>query len=343
MLSSYLNDDAMAQAAVNHIISSDGIRRILVIPNKITREVRERIAASLASDLFGIECDAHTSDIADTVRSSAEWAQMKNLSEKNDLMPKLILRTVLSELFTDVQNALKKSWERISSIVKTMDIVSSLSPNSGFRYSVRDAYIELITDGCLTDRNDDLRSLAEMKRLMISGAAKRRYGRNVLMVVDTSNSMYGEPELIAKALILSFTQMAHHKCDVNVMLHSSDLPVLLPSDGKDMIRFLSFKAGDGEHFGGALKILLEMMRMNDISDTDLILVSKGAGILSNPSFTSDWETYRQNNGIRVITAVAGGNSACALTELSDHVVILSGDTMRTEFAKLLDCVIDCVD
>jgi hypothetical protein len=61
-------------------------------------------------------------------------------------------------------------------------------------------------------------------------------------------------------------------------------------------------------------------------------------VINDPDFTKDWEAYKMNNGVRVITAVAGGDSACGLTELSDHIVIFNDHTIHNkgmEFVKMI--------
>jgi uncharacterized protein with von Willebrand factor type A (vWA) domain len=352
----------MPALSIEHIVNSEEISGILITPCMIPFEMRRDIAICLASHLLSADGhDGNGPDIVKRIVSSKEWAHMKDIVRKSDLMPKLILKTVLTSLFASsgkndnedaVSKVMRSSWDHVSLMARTMDIIASLSSVSGFSYSVRDAHRELITNipryRNLLERNDDLEQVAEIMKFMGSEMIGHVFHgdlnvkRDVLMIIDTSKSMYGEPDLIAKALALSVTkQMTRHKGNVNVSLFSSGLPFLSLSDGRDMMDMISFAAGNGEQFTGALKLLLERMKQNAISDIDIILVSKGAEVISDPNFTRDWESFRKSRNIRVITAVASGDNARALTELSDHVTIFNDHTIRskgTEFVKLINAL-----
>ncbi|MCL2785945.1 MAG: hypothetical protein FWD81_01805 [Methanomassiliicoccaceae archaeon] len=334
---------------------SDEVRRILASPGTLPYDVRKETALCLASHLSGNssrKAPGETVDAIDKVIASAEWVRMTETAEKNDLMPKLVLCTVLTELFasldrgTDVSDGMRASWNKVSSLAGTMDIITSLTPSAG---SVRDAHLELITNarnfGTIIERNDDLRWIANVMRSMGSemiGHKRRgpRIGRRILAAVDTSKSMYGEPEIIAKGLLLALTKrMLADRRDVDALLYSSGLPVLSPSRGRDMMDLISFRSGQGGPFADALRMLLSGMKDGSVANIDVILVSKGAGVLNDPNLTKEWESFRMNNNVRVITAVPGGGDACGLTELSDDIVIFNDETMNKgagEFARLVD-------
>ena len=356
----HMSKEQAFTVSLRHIVNSDGIARILVAPGKYTDEVRRDIAMNLAAHLLGNgtgDVPKDVPDIVNTVISTDEWAQMRDAALKNDLMPGFILGTVLRSLFSlpdgsgndDLRNDMKRSWKKISSFIGTMDIIRSLGPIGGFNYSIRNAYSELMTYvpryRNLIERNDDLESIANCMKFMDSELSGRalpagRRLNDILVIVDTSESMYGEPELISKGFVLALTKhMLVRDTEVNVIFFSSDLPVLRPSDGRDMIEMLSFRGSDGRPFAEAVKMLLERMKQRTLHGADVILVSKGKGVMNDPKITRDWDAYRHSNGIRVITAVAGGDSACGLTELSDHIAIFNDATIHgegTEFAKTIE-------
>jgi|GEM_PF-3035923 len=349
--------DQISDVSLDHIVNSDEIRRVLISPNGIPFGTRKDIALCLASHLMDRQCEAPEvmSDTVARVTACEEWTLMRKAVDKNDLMPKLILGTVLRTVFasadgSEISDGMRASWKRISSFIRTMDIISSIGPEAGFGYSVRDAHSELIAHTKryenLMERNDDLEWMSHVMRSlgseMIGHGKKDGHGkrRGILAVIDTSNSMYGEPTLIAKGLMLALAKrMLADRKEVNVLLFSSDLPVLSPSRGRDMMDMISFQTGSGEPFDIALRMLLERMKGRRLSNTDLILVSKGAGIINDPNFTRDWEAYKRNSDVRVITAVAGGSDACGLTELSDEILIFDDASVNGkagEFARLTD-------
>ena len=358
----HMSEEQAFSVSLGHLVNSDEIKRVLIVPRKYARDVRKDIARCLASHILGNvindDIPEEASDAVSAFTASKEWAEMINATKKNDLMPRFVLGNMLASLFVsleseDIVDSVSKSMralrKKVSSFVRTMDILLSVSPANGFNYAVRDAHSELMSYASkyenLIERNDDLELMSGMMRFMESEITERKENkcnadREILTVIDTSESMYGEPELIAKGLSLALTkQMLRHDNDVGIMLFSSDLPVLFPSDGRDMMELLSFRGGNGKPFHNALGMLLEKMRQGLIVNTDLILVSKGTGVINDPNFTRDWESYKTNNDVRVITAVAGGDSACGLTELSDDIVIFSDAAIRGkrgEFAKLTD-------
>jgi len=329
---------------------------MLIAPNGFSFSVRRDTMICVASYL--LDCKANhpkeTSDAINEIIGTEEWAEIRNVVKKNDLMPEFVLKTVFSSVFPpqecrNIPEAMKAAWKKILSHVKTMDIIASLTPSNGFNYSVRDAHSELIANtskyGNLIERNDDLDHIVNIMRSMGSELIgrvneKKNSERSVLVVVDTSESMYGESEIISKGIVLALSKrMLPCRKNVHVILFSSDLPILSPASGKDLMELISYGSNSEKEFSGALKMLLERMRCGILFNTDLILVSKGSGIVNDPRFTRDWEAHTMMNGVRTITTVPGGSSACGLTELSEHVAIFDDSSIRKktgEFAKLTD-------
>jgi hypothetical protein len=351
-----MDKDQISSVSSAHIAGSDMIRRALAAPSALLYEVRMDTALCIASDLIGsVSCKAPdaVSDAVRKARASPEWTKMADAVHKNDLMPVLITKTILKEIIssfdngTDISEGMTSSWNSVRSLIRAMDAVASLCPVFG---SVRDAQLELISNpqnhGNIIGRNDDIGYITKVMRSlgteMIGHKRKFMHSgkRKISVIVDTSESMYGEPEMTAKGLILALTKrMTTDRRDIDVTLFSSGLPVLSPSRGTDVVNMVSFRSGTGEPFADALKMILSDMKDNSVVNTDLILVSKGTGILNDPKFTDQWQSFKTGGNVNVITAVPGGNDACGLTELSDHIVIFDDESMNSEkkeFARLID-------
>ena len=353
----HMSEDQIFTASLRHIVNSDAVRRTVIDTRGYTADVRKDVAAHLAAHLLGRktnnEIPNEASAIVDIMISTKEWPQICGVAEKSDIMMRYVLTMMLRTLFSSVGSdspkdaatrEMKASWERISSFVRTMEIIRSLNPAGSC--ALRNAYSELIAHAekyhGLMERSDDFETVAKIVKFMDSEmrvhAVRDRY-RNILMIIDTSASMYGDPELIAKGLALALTK---HTLDpykkMNVMLFSSDLSALVLSDGKDMMELLSFRGNTEKSFADVLKMLMELMKQRTLTATDVILVSNAKGVINDSVFTKDWETYKLSNNVIVITAVAGGDSAGGLTELSDHIVIFNDNTIygeEMEFAKLI--------
>ena len=113
------------------------------------------------------------------------------------------------------------------------------------------------------------------------GRAPRPERGPILAVIDTSGSMHGVPEQVAKAVVLEALRVAHserRRCYVysysgpgNVLEHELDLS---PAGIGRLLRFLAHTFGGGTDIG-ALSLVTERLKQHDWKKADVILVSDG--------------------------------------------------------------------
>ncbi len=158
---------------------------------------------------------------------------------------------------------------------------------------------------------------------------KKRKGP-VIALVDTSGSMHGAPEIVAKAVILSITKkMLKEKRDVKVILFSSkdQTSEIDLTDTKKMstefLNFLSYSFGGGTDFNTALDAALKSLRENKWINGDLLFITDGLSALSDEKIIQEWNALKGQNDTRVFTIVVGNNSAGGLERISDFTSILS--------------------
>jgi uncharacterized protein with von Willebrand factor type A (vWA) domain len=170
-------------------------------------------------------------------------------------------------------------------------------------------------------------------REMASGPPENVRKGPVVMLVDTSGSMYGEPELIAKAVSLTVARrMIPEKRDVKVILFSTrTTEISLTSKermGKEFLEFLSYTFGGGTDFNIALHEGLRALREREWTGADLLFISDGHSTVSDPVITAEWDILKNENDARVFSVIINNDDAGGLEELSDSVYIMNNDTIQ---------------
>ena len=169
-------------------------------------------------------------------------------------------------------------------------------------------------------------------REMTAGPPENKRKGPVVMLVDTSGSMYGEPELIAKAVSLTIAKrMIPEKRDVKVILFSTrTTEISLTSKekmGKEFLEFLSYTFGGGTDFNIALREGVRALREKEWQGADLMFISDGHSIVSDPSISSEWEVLKEMNDARVFSIIINNDDAGGLEELSDSIYIMNNETI----------------
>lgn len=127
------------------------------------------------------------------------------------------------------------------------------------------------------------RALVERETNEESDGQKPRPERGpILAVIDTSGSMHGLPEQVAKALALEALRTAHaekRRCFLyaysgpgQVLEHELDLS---PEGVGRLLAFLGFSFGGGNDETGVIERVLERLKENDWTKSDVVLVSDG--------------------------------------------------------------------
>ena len=170
-------------------------------------------------------------------------------------------------------------------------------------------------------------------RESVSGPPVNKRKGPVVMLVDTSGSMYGEPELIAKAVSLTVARrMIPEKRDVKVILFSTrTTEISLTSKekmGKEFLEFLSYTFGGGTDFNIALREGVRALREREWDGADLLFISDGHSVVSDPVITAEWGMLKEMNDARVFSVIINNDDAGGLEELSDSVYIMNGSTMQ---------------
>jgi uncharacterized protein with von Willebrand factor type A (vWA) domain len=173
-----------------------------------------------------------------------------------------------------------------------------------------------------------------------AGGARRRRGPMVAMV-DTSGSMHGAPEAVAKAVVLALARrMLKEGRDVKVFLFSSigqSAEIELTNKRKmatEFLDFLSYTFEGGTDFNTALGDGLGALRERQYMNADILFITDGLSAVSDTHIVAGLEEVKRK-GTRLFTIIVGNDTAGDLERLSDHVFILSKESSPASVVKLI--------
>lgn len=153
----------------------------------------------------------------------------------------------------------------------------------------------------------------------------------ILLCLDTSASMHGEAEQMAKAICLEVVRLANQeqrRC--HLFSFSGPGQVLSqalefsPQGLRAIIRFLQQSFHGGTDIQGALQVAMEKMQQLDWQQADMLLVSDGR-FPSNPQLLDQFNREKRKHGLRVKGIIVGSWS-------DTHMAALCGQSRPLRFA-----------
>lgn len=119
-------------------------------------------------------------------------------------------------------------------------------------------------------------------QVAVESKSRRPERGPIISVVDTSGSMHGLPEQVAKAIVLEALRTAHserRRCLVYAYsgpghVMESELDLTVEGIGR-LLAFLGFSFGGGNDEAGVMTTVLERLRENDWRKADVVFVSDG--------------------------------------------------------------------
>ncbi len=161
-------------------------------------------------------------------------------------------------------------------------------------------------------------------------AGKKRKGP-VVALVDTSASMRGAPELLAKAVVLAIARkMLRESRDVKVILFSSKwqtVEIELTDKkrmGKEFLEFLKYTFGGGTDFNTALRQGLKTIKKEKaFQGADLLFLTDGSSELSERPLIREWNEIKIEKKARIFSLIIGNYDAGGLDQVSDQTYIIN--------------------
>ncbi|MDR7664261.1 VWA domain-containing protein [Methanosarcina sp. Z-7115] len=160
-------------------------------------------------------------------------------------------------------------------------------------------------------------------------SGKKRKGP-VVALVDTSASMRGSPEILAKSVLLAVTKrMLKEGRDVKIILFSSKwqtFEIELTDKkrmGREFLEFLQFTFGGGTDFNTALRAGLKAMKNEKAFEgADLLFLTDGASELSERPLIREWNEIKTERKARIFSLIIGNSDAGGLEQVSDHTYLI---------------------
>ncbi len=156
---------------------------------------------------------------------------------------------------------------------------------------------------------------------------------SMIVLVDTSGSMHGAPQTLAKSAVLAMAKrMLFQQRDMKVILFASTsqhLEIELSSRKKMSEKFLNFLLytfGGGTDFNTALASGLKSLKEKDFQGADLFFITDGKSEVSDELVLARWEEAKKKYNAKVYSLIVGSSGAGGLSEISDYTYFVEMET-----------------
>ncbi|AKJ39659.1 vWA domain-containing protein [Methanosarcina barkeri] len=167
----------------------------------------------------------------------------------------------------------------------------------------------------------------------------------MIVLVDTSGSMHGAPQTLAKSAVLAMAKlMLSQQRDMKVILFASTnqhLEIELSSRNKMSEKFLNFLLytfGGGTDFNTALASGLKSLKEKDFQGADLLFITDGKSEVSDELVLARWEEAKKKYNAKVYSLIVGSSGAGGLSEISDYIYFVEMEMDsegRSGFVRLI--------
>jgi uncharacterized protein with von Willebrand factor type A (vWA) domain len=168
----------------------------------------------------------------------------------------------------------------------------------------------------------------------------------MIVLVDTSGSMHGASQTLAKSAVLAMAKrMLSQKRDMKLILFASTsqhLEIELSSRKKMSEKFLNFLLytfGGGTDFNTALASGLKSLKEKDFQGADLLFITDGKSEVSDELVLARWKEAKKKYNAKVYSLIVGSRGAGGLLAISDYtyfVEMMPGSEDRDGFVRLIE-------
>ncbi len=148
----------------------------------------------------------------------------------------------------------------------------------------------------------------------------------VIALIDASGSMYGEPEILAKAFILMLAKrMEREGRNIKVILFAASdwkLEIDLADKKKVAKNLLDLMVRHFEgytDFNSALRVGLENVKGKEWHAADVILFTDGESNLNNVGLINEWNDFKLRTSSKIYTLIVNNDTAGGLEQVSDKI------------------------
>ena len=159
----------------------------------------------------------------------------------------------------------------------------------------------------------------------------------MITLVDTSGSMHGTPQTLAKSAVLAMAKlMLSQQRDMKIILFASTsqhLEIELTSKKKmseQFLNFLLYTFGGGTDFNTALASGLKSLKEKDFQGADLLFITDGKSEISDELVLARWEEAKKKYNAKIYSLIVGGSGAGGLSQISDYTYRVEMEMNRGE-------------
>ena len=148
----------------------------------------------------------------------------------------------------------------------------------------------------------------------------------VVALLDSSGSMSGEPELVAKALLLALSRrLSEERRPLRALMFSVDVrsyDLWGPSGASQFLDFLCQTFGGGTDFDAALRQGIKSLSEPEWKGADILFITDGLARIRDRGCLHDWNCLKERQGCRIFTVLVGGTEPGGLHRISDRVFLM---------------------
>ncbi|MCQ1536141.1 VWA domain-containing protein [Methanosarcina sp. KYL-1] len=157
----------------------------------------------------------------------------------------------------------------------------------------------------------------------------------LIALVDTSGSMHGAPQTLAKSAVLAIAKrMLTQKRDMKIILFASTtqhLEIELSSRkrmSEKFLNFLLYTFGGGTDFNTALASGLKSLKEKDFRGADLLFITDGKSEVSDELVLARWEEAKKKYNAKIYSLIVGASGAGGLEGISDYTYLVEMEMGR---------------
>ncbi len=235
-----------------------------------------------------------------------------SIRELVDLLGEMAEAEILMEEETFEKTIVRKEWivdelakSEITGVRESQDLSNLLSAEVGLLSDsdTESLFLKKYVDKrLLTFRYDDKRLVNSRDNIMeVHQRVRKKEKGPFIVLVDTSESMHGRPEQIAKVLCLGILKMAiqdnrrAYLINFSIGIQTIDLYDIYNSL-EEVAKFLRMSFNGGTDASLALTESIRQLRSNDYEDADILMISDFIMYRIDQDVLDDIRFFQQNKG-----------------------------------------------
>ncbi|MDD4331988.1 MAG: VWA domain-containing protein [Methanosarcinaceae archaeon] len=183
-----------------------------------------------------------------------------------------------------------------------------------------------------------------------TGSPRKKPRGPLIALVDTSGSMQGFPQTLAKASVLAITKrMLKENRAVKIILFASSNQTLeielscKKQMSEKFLNFLLYTFGGGTDFNIALASGLKSLKEKDFQGADLLFITDGKSEISDKLVLARWQEAKKRHKARIYSLIVGGEGegegagagAGGLQTISDYTYFVEIDPKAEKTGEIV--------